>query len=153
MRAKSMTLAHFLIPRLTPRPTLILGALLSLTLGAASLALAGTEEEAHAHFTGLPAATLSEALTNLAEYNERLRAYIDRGEIAAQEYVEVHELTYTLENALGKLNEELAALADTLEEVHVASEQADAEALLDRGRAYLEVADQIVKAPETRSGD
>lgn len=125
-----------------------LGLALVLTLNATGVALAGPAEgEEEGHFTGLPAATLSEALANFAEYNQRLRAYIDRGEIAPQEYVEVHELTYTLENALAKINEELTALADTLEEVHVASEKADAEALLASGRAYLAVAEEIVKAP------
>ena len=57
----------------------------------------------------------------------------------------VHELTYTLENALAKINDELGKLAVTLEEVHLASEKYDADAVRDHGDAYMEVITTISK--------
>lgn len=97
------------------------------------------------HFEGLPADTLAEAVENFSEYNDRLEAVLDRGELSAAELAEVHELTYTLENALEKINTEFAALADTLEEVHLASESDDAATVSGRGRAYLETARTVIE--------
>lgn len=57
----------------------------------------------------------------------------------------MHELTYTLENALRKINAELTALAGTLEAVHVASERADPATVKTQGKAYLVSTRQVVK--------
>ncbi len=51
----------------------------------------------------------------------------------------------TLENALGKINEELTRLADTLEELHVASEEYDRETAMNKGHEYLSVAREIIE--------
>ncbi|KDE40238.1 MAG: DUF6746 family protein [Nitrincola lacisaponensis] len=96
------------------------------------------------HFKGLPAETLEQAVANFAEYNQKLATVLS-GEIDNQAMVEVHELTYTLENALEKIHAEVAELVDTLEELHLASEAFDAEAVKAQGDAYLSVATQIVK--------
>lgn len=66
--------------------------------------------------------------------------------------VKVHELTYTLENALEKLREELDGLADVLEEVHVASEQMDANTVKSQGQKYLGTAQEIIRQPIPASG-
>lgn len=96
------------------------------------------------HFEGKPADTLPEAVANFSEYNHKLEAVLD-GELSNEALVEIHELTYTLENALEKINEELARLADTLEELHVASEEYDAETALGKGREYLSVAREVIE--------
>ncbi len=96
------------------------------------------------HFEGLPAETLTEAVENFAEYNDRLEAVLNRGELSPADLAEVHELTYTLENALEKINTEFTALADTLEEVHLASESSDPDTVATRGRAYLGTARTVV---------
>ena len=57
----------------------------------------------------------------------------------------MHQLTYTLENALGKINQELAKLAETLEAVHVASETGDVGTVLARGREFTAGAGKVVK--------
>ena len=57
----------------------------------------------------------------------------------------VHHLTYPLDTALKKINDEMAGLAVTLEAVHQASEKLDRAAVLKHGRAYLSVADEVVK--------
>lgn len=57
----------------------------------------------------------------------------------------VHELTYTLENALEKITTEFTALAETLEAIHVASETADSATVMTRGREYLSVSRQVIE--------
>jgi hypothetical protein len=110
------------------------------------LYLAGSVQADRAdHFKGLPADTLEEAVTNFSEYNEKLRAILARDELTAADIGTIHELTYTLENALEKINAEFAALAETLEEVHVASETADYGRVKEKGREYLSTATTVVK--------
>ncbi|TVQ71515.1 MAG: hypothetical protein EA373_04390 [Oceanospirillales bacterium] len=96
------------------------------------------------HFKGLPAETLEQAVANFSEHNQKL-ATVLAGEIDNQAMVEVHELTYTLENALEKIHAEVAELVDTLEDLHVASEKFDADDVKAQGDAYLSVATTIVK--------
>lgn len=97
-----------------------------------------------AHFEAKPAETLTQAVANFAEYSDRLRAILD-GKVTDSDMADVHQLTYTLENALKKINEEMSTLAVTLEELHQASEKLDRGAVLKQGRAYLSVADEVVK--------
>lgn len=96
------------------------------------------------HFKGKPAETLAQAVTNFSEYNHKLQAILD-GKVTDSDLAEVHILTYTLENALKKINEDMNRLADTLEAVHKASEKLDREAVIEHGREYLAVSHQIVK--------
>lgn len=111
-----------------------------------ALALAGTANaERPDHFRGKSAETLSEAVANFSEYNQKLAAIVAQNELTPADMVKVHELTYTLENALEKIDSELAELADTLEEVHVASERLDAETVKTQGRKYLKTAGEIVR--------
>ena len=50
-----------------------------------------------------------------------------------------HELTYTIENVLAKINAELSTLAETLEEVRIASEAADIDRVQIDGHEYLSI--------------
>lgn len=97
-----------------------------------------------AHFKGKPAETLAEAVANFSEYNARLAEILEAQELTALDLGAIHELTYTLEIALEKINEELAELADTLEELHVASETADYDGARSHGAAYLETARTVI---------
>ena len=122
---------------------LILAATVVLT-SLASTAWASGAGGQPAHFEGKSAETLVQAVANFAEYNNKLRAILD-GKVTDADMADVHQLTYTLENALKKINEEMTSLAVTLEDVHQASEKLDREAVLKHGRAYLSVADTVVK--------
>jgi hypothetical protein len=55
--------------------------------------------------------------------------------------VKIHELTYTLENALGKLSEDLAKAAVDLEEVHLASEKLDT-GLSKNSQIFMQISQQ-----------
>lgn len=101
---------------------------------------AHTDPDRVDHYQGLPAPTLAVALDNLHEYNAKLETLLDSETLTAVELNTVHQLTYTLEIALQRIADEVAAMAETLEEVHVASEQADATTARDQGRRYLHAA-------------
>jgi len=118
--------------------------LLLSTLAATSIFVSGAllADTRIDHFEALPSNTLEEAVKNFSEYNQKL-ATILAGEIDNQAMTDIHQLTYTLENALEKIHEEVTALVDTLEELHVASETYQPEAVKEHGAAYMEVASKI----------
>lgn len=97
------------------------------------------------HFKGKKAETLNEAVANFSEYNKKLSTILAKRDLTPTDMAKVHELTYTLENALNNIRAELATLAQTLEEVHVASERQDVKAVKARGQSYLLTAREIVR--------
>ncbi|MBK1672862.1 hypothetical protein CKO35_06000 [Ectothiorhodospira shaposhnikovii] len=96
------------------------------------------------HFKGTPSETLEQAVKNFSEYNAKLEAVL-AGELTFEKVAEVHELTYTLEVALEKINDELEELAETLEELHVASEENDFALVKAKGEEYLSVSRKVIK--------
>lgn len=110
----------------------------SLSLGVAQA------EERYDHFKGLPAESLETAVQNFSEYNSRLATIVAKDALTASDLATIHELTYTVENALEKINHELVGLAEQLEEVHLASEAADAASTVEKGRAYLDTARTVI---------
>jgi hypothetical protein len=129
------------------RRTLVKKLIVAVAFAAAGLvsppAAASGAGESVSHYKGKPAETLPQAVANFSEYNRKLKALLD-GPVTDADMAEVHQLTYTLENALKKINEEMAGLADTLESVHKASEKLDRDATIEHGRAYLSVSGQVV---------
>mgnify|MGYP000857523391 CR=1 FL=1 len=97
------------------------------------------------HFKGKSANTLKQAVINFSEHNTKLEEILTKESLTSEELHTVHELTYTLEEALKKINEEFLELAETLEKVHVASETADAEVVKNQGLRYLETSRQVIK--------
>lgn len=111
------------------------------TLGLTGNSAAGERIE---HFEGEPSETLEEAVKNFSEYNKKLEAILEKDEITNQDMVKVHQLTYTLENALGKINKELSELTITLEELHLASEKVDGKRVKNKGTSYLNTAQTVI---------
>lgn len=97
-----------------------------------------------AHFKGQPANTLEQAVANFSEYNNKLEKVL-AGDLPPETMNEVHQLTYTLENALQKLDDEIDELEETLEKVHKASEHADPDTVHSAGEQYLSNSRKIVK--------
>lgn len=96
------------------------------------------------HFEGKPSRTVAEAWENLQTGNAELSALID-GELSPMDMAEVHEISYTLENALARLAEAQEASAVNLEEVHLASERNDTETVRTHGEAYLEAINGLMR--------
>ena len=103
----------------------------------------------HAHFRepgGEASETLEQAVKNFSEYNAKLEAVLAaEGKMDLEQMDAIHQLTYTLENALEKIRKDLDGLAETLEQVHVASEHADEETVRTAGAEYLKVSRTLVK--------
>ncbi|MBF8222148.1 DUF6746 family protein [Halomonas sp. 328] len=116
--------------------------LAALTFGLVGEALAERVD----HFQGEAAETLQAAVEHFTEYNQRLEALLAQETLSDEELVQVHELTYTLENALETISAEVAELAEELEEVHLASERLDAEGVKSHGRVYLDKAKVLIDA-------
>jgi hypothetical protein len=114
-----------------------------LSLGSTSLA--ADEGHGQSHFKGKPSATLEQAVINFREHNAKLAKLLAKDKLTPQDALEVHELTYTLENALKKINSDLAELADVLEEVHIASEKIDTVTIKKRGKVYLDISQKVIK--------
>lgn len=117
--------------------------MLALTLSAASWAAA--EGSRAAHFKGEPAETLEQAVSNMTEYNGKLEALLGKDELSPMDMHEVHQLTYTLENALQRIQAELETTAEVLESVHVASETGKPAVVKEQGQAYLELTRPLVE--------
>ncbi|MCW5599326.1 MAG: hypothetical protein KIT59_09470 [Nitrosomonas sp.] len=120
-------------------------AFLITSLLALSLSTMAQAEERPDHFKGKPSETLEQAVVNFSEYNGKLADLLAKDALSPQDLHQVHELTYTLENALEKINAELTELANTLEAVHVASENGDAKTTKEQGARYLDTARKVIK--------
>lgn len=117
----------------------------SLTLACTlALALPALADDRPDHYRGKPAETVEQALANLKTYNAQLAVLVNKNTLTAEELDQVHQLTYTLENALEKLRDEHARLAEVLEQVHQASEHADADTTKKSGRDYLKRAQKLI---------
>lgn len=103
------------------------------------------DHERHDHFEGEPSATLEDAVANFSTYNTQLEEVLERDELDGEALVTIHRLTYTLENALEKIEDELDDLADVLEDLHKASETGKVEDTRAHGRAYLDTARKVIQ--------
>lgn len=108
------------------------------------------DNEQYRHYSGEPALTLDQALTNLRDYNRRLQLLLNNTELDASDMGEVHQLTYTLENALQRLEQEVETIQEQLEVVHKGSEALDTERVKRVGQKYLtEIAKITTPPPST----
>ena len=94
------------------------------------LSTAAAAEDRPDHYKGEPVETLEQAVQNFSEYNRKLEVLLEKEKLSAAEMATVHQLTYTLENALNKINAEVVKLSETLEDVHKASDPVDADTTL-----------------------
>ena len=102
-------------------------------------------EEKYSHFPSLASPNTSVALCNLAKFNPKLQGIVNKEAITAEEMVKIHELTYTLENAVMRLQKDLQAIAIDLEKVHKASERMDDNTIKSAGKRYLEATATFVR--------
>ena len=123
------------------RQTALIAAVFGLVTLAGTVAHADDRPE---HFEGKPAENLEQALTNLAEANAELEERM-AGELSDEDMARIHELSYTMENALQRIQQDTESLAVTLEEIHLASERMDRSTVQNQGPKYLEKARPLVE--------
>ncbi len=127
--------------RSIPAGTFALALGLAMGIAAAAPLSAGERVE---HYEAAQAETLEQAVANFSEYNAKLSEVLAQPDLTANDLEAVHELTYTLEDALAKIRGDLAGLAETLEALHLASEAHEAEAAERHGADYLATARTLV---------
>ncbi len=110
------------------------------TFTAMILAVA-TVSVAHAtdvrHFKGEKPETLAEAFAIIEKYNAQLEGRIQY-ELTPYTMAEIHQMSYSLENALQFIEEHLDTTQENLEKVHIASETNDPETVQAKGKEYLQ---------------
>lgn len=96
------------------------------------------------HFKGEPSKTLEQAVKNFSVTNQKLATIMQKDKLEPIDMGEIHQLTYTLENALEKIQDELKKIEDLLEDVHQASEKGQYDKALKQGREYLSKSQKII---------
>lgn len=114
-----------------------------------SLVSSALADDRVSHFKGKESETLAEAIANFKDTNKKLEALLS-GEVSNNDIAAVHEATYTLEKALEKINSELSTLAETLEEVHLASEKFDQQGVKTHGEEYIAVVKKLNKLGDSK---
>lgn len=102
-------------------------------------------DEDYDHFASLEAPNTSVAVCNLNSFNKKLQAIVEKSELSAEDMVKVHELTYTLENAVQRLQQDLVDIAVDLEKTHKASEALKQDEVKMAGSAYLDELNLLLK--------
>ena len=96
------------------------------------------------HYQGKQANDVGEAIANLREGNARLKELLSGG-VSEYDMQDIHNVSYTLEEAVARLREELGVIADDLENMHFYSEGYKRDDVLEYGNAYLNGIERIVK--------
>lgn len=117
----------------------------ALSLGLLSFGSAQAHDHAVKHFKGVPSETYQQAISNLQQYNPKLSEIMAKDTLTPKDMAEIHQLTYTLENAIERIQAHLQQTAEVLEEVHQASENAHYDKALTQGRIYLEQSNLLIK--------
>jgi len=121
----------------------LLAGLFIVVMSLSTSAIADDDEQKYQHFKPEPAENLQQAIMNLVEYNAKLQEIVN-GDLSAQDMAKVHELTYTLEVALARLSKELDVAANSLEEVHLGSEQMNKTRVKGFGKDYLNTLNHLL---------
>lgn len=124
--------------------------MLVVLLTAAFLSPRAHSEDKYAHFPAVASQDLPTALCNINTYNEKLSELINKPILSAQDMVKVHELTYTLENAINFLKASLEQTSVDLEKVHKASEVLNQSIVKDTGKQYVK-STKLLSYPPTCS--
>jgi len=102
------------------------------------------EKEEFEHYRAEKAETLGQAVKNFSEYNNVVAKVLEKDQLSPADVEEIHEATYTLENALERMEEGMEQLEETLETLHRASEAHQEQAVRKAGKAYIDTASQMV---------
>ena len=111
-------------------------------LGLSATALAADDVQ---HYNMVESETLEAALTNFVEYNAKVRDVLAKENLSVADMEEIHEHTYTIEAALAKINAEMGALPETLEALHLASEDHVEAEVRSLAETYFETAGALAE--------
>ena len=89
------------------------------------------------HYKGEDVNTVEEAIAVLQKYNTKLSIILESDEIKPQDMGKIHEMTYSMENALKILEASLKITQRNLEELHLSSERMETDKAKVYGKLYL----------------
>lgn len=89
------------------------------------------------HYKGKDINTLEEAVTVLKNYNAEMAKLLD-SDLKPQDMGKIHQMTYTMENALKILEGHLKITQRNLEALHLASESMEMDKAKIYGKLYLD---------------
>ncbi len=118
------------------------------TLVISALTILSISANSHAgdvdHFKGKASPDLQSALCNLQKYDAVLKAMTSKP-LTANDMAEIHQLTYTLEVAVQRVQAELAVAAEDLEKVHKSSETMGKDKVKQAAEKYLAVTEKLTQ--------
>ncbi|MGJ8679500.1 DUF6746 family protein [Paraglaciecola sp.] len=103
-----------------------------------SLTSLNSEASDVSHFKGQPSPDLHSALCNLQKFDAQLKTITSKP-LSPNAMAKIHQLTYTLEVAVQRVQTELATAAVELEKVHKGSETMSEEKVKNSAQKYLAV--------------
>lgn len=74
------------------------------------------------HFKGAASPDLQSALCNLQKFDKKMAKLVGKKKMEMEDLAEIHELTYTLEVAVQRVQSEMNVVAEELEKAHKGSE-------------------------------
>ncbi|WP_321275750.1 DUF6746 family protein [Thiomicrorhabdus indica] len=89
------------------------------------------------HFDAQMPTSFMQAQQQLVEGKAELAKIVADGEVSMAEMGKVHQLTYSLENALEFMEEEMEQIQETLERVHKGSEHGTNQQVLQDSQQFL----------------
>lgn len=95
------------------------------------------------HFAAKKADNVEQAVANLKEANAKLAELLS-GEVDDHAMHDIHSLSYTIEESLATLIDEMRMLLDTAGDMHFATEGLKRDAVIDYGDAYLSGVRRII---------
>lgn len=119
---------------------------IAVLIGASLFSAQASDDDAH--FKAIVSTDIASALCNLNTYNAELQQVTSEKDVDTMGMLKVHELTYTLENALQKIQAELITIAANLEEVHQSSESHDQTKVKTYTEKYMKGLDALLNPAE-----
>lgn len=89
------------------------------------------------HFKGEMPTTYLQAQQQLAEGKAELARILEDGKVSIVEMGKIHQLTYSLENSLEFMEQEMERIQETLERVHKGSEHGTNEQVFNDAQQFL----------------
>ncbi|TQV73122.1 hypothetical protein FLL45_16850 [Aliikangiella marina] len=120
----------------------------SITLAVAGVVLTCATGFVHAeqvrHFAGKEVADYSQALAVLKSHNHQLKLLLSQKRLTKADLEQIHQMTYTMENAYQKMQQELTSTAEALEALHLASEGESSEKARELAKNYVVKSEQVL---------
>ena len=104
-------------------------------------------DERPEHFEGAVVQGWEQAITILRDANLELQTLSEQQGLSHQDSARIHELSYTMENALAVLATQIKTSSDALEALHLSSETPNLEQTEMLQKQYLKTATPITTTP------